>query len=397
MLESNSIISDRVEDIDLLELGLILWKQRLLIFGITVFTTLSSMGISFFLPKVYLANATVLPTAAPDMGSSLAAGISAQLGAAAGFLGGVGSLSGGKSGDLVDILSSRAMAERVIAACDLERKLKGGTTHNGLVSQLMEMTTIVPPNIKNKVIEIKVEAPGPEQATIIANAYVSELKDMLDEIGYNSAAKNRKFISNQFATAKRELASAEDRLATFQAKNRLTSLPDSVVASIKSISDLEAQRIGVSVQLKSMDEAFGLIKSRVHALQADPNSLLDLEVKRKGLAVQEQALLKAQKAFLEELSALPPKGMQLARLQRDVQVQNAIYLAMSQQLEAAIINENKESDAFILLDRAIAPDHPVRPRKMLITLVGFLAGLSISSLFLLVKDRFSKLKGTLAV
>lgn len=42
--------------------------------------------------------------------------------------------------------------------------------------------------------------------------------------------------------------------------------------------------------------------------------------------------------------------MELARLQRDVQVLNGVYLVLTQQYETALIAESKESDAFLVLD-----------------------------------------------
>ncbi|MNY31127.1 cryptic autophosphorylating protein tyrosine kinase Etk [compost metagenome] len=105
--------------------------------------------------------------------------------------------------------------------------------------------------------------------------------------------------------------------------------------------------------------------------------MVELEIKRKALATQRSELSKAQEGFLDKLSKLPPKGMELARLQRDLQVRNAIFLALSQQYESAIINENKESEAFLPLDKAEASDFPSSPNKRRNAIVGLLLGLIV--------------------
>ncbi len=365
--------SSSADEIDLLEIGKTLWRKKLLILGTAAVTSLSAMGVSFLLPKTYTADASILPISGNDAGMALAAGFASQMAPAAGLLGSLG--GNGKTAELVEILNSRSMAERVIEKHHLDREIKGWKSKTDLVIRVKKMTTIVSPSLKNKLVSVQVKAPRPELAATMANAYVSELKVMLDEIGYNSAARNRKFIENQLASSKTELTKAENRLSSFQARNQLASLPDTVVASIRSISDLEAQRVGAAVQLKTTEEALSLVQSKVLALQADPSSLHELEIKTKSLAAQESALASAKQTFVDKLTALPPKGMELARLQRDVQVQNAIFLVLSQQLESALINENKESDAFLPLDKAYVPEKPIAPKKALITLFGLLAGI----------------------
>lgn len=372
------------DEIDLAQIGQALWGQRKFISLITVVTAIAALIISFALPKQYMSEASILPRAGNDASGAIAASLAAQLGPAAGMFGGLGS---GKTAELVEILSSRSMAERIIAVCGLERELKGWKHREDLVTKVQKMTTIVPPSLKNRVIGIKVYAPSPELAAAMANAYLDQLKDMLDEIGYNSAAKNRLFIEKQLARTKADLATAEEKLAKFQAENQIASLPDTVLASIKSISDLQAQNVSTEVQLKATNEVLDAMRSKVSALQADPNALIELEVKQKSLAAQRNELSKAQSAFLGKLTKLPPQGMALARLQRDVQVQNAIYLALSQNYETAMISENKDSDAFLPLDRAVAPHRASKPNKKVLVMIGLLAGFILGCFAALVRTR----------
>lgn len=307
-----------------------------------------------------------------DSSAALAAGIAAQLGPMASMLGG---LANNQSADLVEILSSRSMANRIITRQNLDKELKGWKHRSELTNRLIKMTTIVPPTLKNKTLTIKVEAPTAALASTIANAYVSELKDMLGEIGYNSATKNRKFIETQLNKAKTDLAHSEETLTRFQAENQIASLPETVMASIRTVSELEAQRIGAAVQINSTNEAINEVRSRVGALQLSPEALPELEIKQKSLAAQEAALSDAQKTYLDKLIKLPPKAMALARLQRNVEVHNAVYLALTQQYQTALINESKDLDSFLPLDRAETPINASKPRKLANTLIGALVGL----------------------
>ncbi|MBM4124764.1 MAG: hypothetical protein FJ246_07425, partial [Nitrospira sp.] len=346
---------------------------------------IAALTISISLPRVYVANATLLPTQAADTGSAFAASLVSQLGPAAGMFGAIGS---GRTGDLVEILGSRTMAQRVIARAGLKGHFKKAKTQSEIVSRLKAMTRISGPSVGSKLIEVKVESQNADLAAEVANAYVSELKLMLDEIGYNAAARNRRFIEGQLEKNRADLLKVEQQLTTFQATNRLASLPETVVASIRAISDLEAQKIGTEVQLQGISETLSAVKSNVFSLQADPKSVVDLEVRKRSLSAQQQALDRARQAFLNKLSGLPPKAMELARLQRDVQVQNAIYLALNQQYQSALINESKDSDSFLPLDRAERPDRPSFPRRGLIIAIGTMIGILLGAALILAMEWF---------
>ncbi|MNX84881.1 putative tyrosine-protein kinase in cps region [compost metagenome] len=371
-------------DIDLLEMGRILWKQRLHVFASIAICTVLALLMSFVLPKKYAAESTILPVSGGDSGGSLAAAMASQMGAAGSLLAGI-DIGSSRTAELVEILGSRSMAERVIAKCQLETKLKGWKTKGDLIQTVMKMTKIVPPTAKSKIIKVHVQHSSPQLAMEMANAYIQELKGMLDEIGYNNASRNRKFIESQLAKIKSDLSASEEKLTSFQANSGLASLPDTVMASIKSMSELEAQQIEVEVQLQSAEEVYGAIQSNVSALQADPTAIVDLDIKRKALAAQKAAIQKAKNTFRDQLTHLPPKALTLARLQRDVKVQSAIYLALSERYESAMINENKESDAFLTLDKALVPDRPFFPKKRVIVLAGFVAGCLLGCLLAAVR------------
>ena len=372
-------------DLDFAELGRIIWRQKVLIANITSLATCAALGISFVLPKTYTANATILPSTNPNSTGSMAAVLASQLGPAAGMLGMIG---GNATTDLVEILNSRTMAGRIATQLKLEHEFKGNLTRTQQVEKLQKMVEVTAPTIKNRLVSVSVSASRPDLAANIANAYVDNLKIILDEIGYNKATKNLRFVREQLRMAKGNLTLSEEKLTQFQSANNLASLPEAIIASVKSISELEAQQVNTEVQLRSTEESLGELQTRIETLQVDPKLLLEFEIKKKALAVQGRALDKAKKGFLEKLANLPPKGMELARLQRDVEVQNAINLALRQQYETALISENKDSDAFIPLDKAEPPEKPSKPQKLVIVLLGMMGGLMTSLMIALLRDRF---------
>lgn len=351
-------------------------QHRIRVAVIMIVSTATAIAVSYTIPKTYTANASILPNSSSEIGAGLASSIALQMGAMSGFLGG---MAAGRSGDLVEILKSRTITERVITKLELDREITGWKYRSDLVVSVSKMVTIIPPTLKNKVIGIEVQSSNPKRSEAIANAYVEELESMLNELKDKSSTKNRIFIEGQLSRTRASLEAAENRLASFQTSNGLASLPETVAASIRAISDLEAQRVNAQIQMQSTEKTLDAMRDGVATLQVNPNTLHELEIKKKALAAQNSALSKAQSDFAQKLSELPPKGMALARMQRDVQVQNAIYLALSQQYESALISENNESEEFTVLDYAQMPDRPSKPKKSLIALAGLIGGIFLGS------------------
>jgi len=107
-------------------------------------------------------------------------------------------------------------------------------------------------------------------------------------------------------------------------------------------------------------------------------------LKQQALAAVGLAVSKASKKAVEEewgkkeeeLGKLPDDVLEYARLQRDVTIQNEVYLNLVKQSEQHKIQAAKESMDIQIVDAANLPDiqRPVAPRKKLITAIGFVVG-----------------------
>lgn len=332
----------------------------------------------------YVAEATIIPQSNSDSLSAIGASLGSQLAGVAG-LGVLGSAN--DQGDQIAIiLGSRTLAERVIVRCELDKTLRGWQYRSELIKRLKKMTKIKEATHKRRLIAISVKARPPKLAANIANAYVTELKVLMDEIGFKRSAQMRRFLEGQLEKTKKSLTNAEDQLARFQATNKIASLPETVQSSIRTLTDLETQRMRSEVELHVLSKSLTDLNSRVKTLQVDPGLLTEAQVKKKSIEAQSEALKAAGEKFLEQLTSLPPKGIKLARLQREVQVQSALYLALSQQFETSLMGETKEADAFIILDVAEVPDKPVRS-PIAMALLGMFGGLISGAILALLLHR----------
>ena len=127
-------------------------------------------------------------------------------------------------------------------------------------------------------------------------------------------------------------------------------------------------------------EVLASVDSNAVTLNPTQSELL----KQQALAAVGLAVSKASKKAVEEewskkeeeLGKLPDDVLEYARLQRDVTIQNEVYLNLVKQSEQHKIQAAKESMDIQVVDAANLPDieRPVAPRKKLITAIGFVVG-----------------------
>ncbi len=127
-------------------------------------------------------------------------------------------------------------------------------------------------------------------------------------------------------------------------------------------------------------EVIASVDSNAVTLNPTQSELL----KQQALAAVGLTVSKATKKAVEEewgkkeaeLGKLPDDVLEYVRLQRDVTIQNEVYLNLVKQSEQHKIQAAMESMDIQIVDPADLPDieRPVAPRKKLITAIGFLMG-----------------------
>jgi polysaccharide biosynthesis transport protein len=83
------------------------------------------------------------------------------------------------------------------------------------------------------------------------------------------------------------------------------------------------------------------------------------------------------KQYEERLDKLPEKEIQLARLERAVRVAENIYLTLLESYQEARISEAMELGDIRVIDLALIPDTPIKPRKMLNLAIAGVLGLML--------------------
>lgn len=344
----------------------------------------------FVSPLTYKAPVTVLPPSENDQMT----GLSSLLGGGdfTSLL-----LGGGAQGNsqlYMEILKSRTAAEYVVkkhnlveyfdskdvyeAADELQSKLILNLSKEGIVTLSVEVKTGFIPMIFSDKDSTK------SFAAILSNSYVEALdKINREKISYK-AKRARQYIEEQLKLTKASLDSAEFSLMNFQKDNKTISLPDQLKSAIESSAEIKAEIMKTEIEI-------GLLAPN---LREDNKALLSLRTKLGELKKEYDKFEIGTEDYLVAFNDVPELGMELAKLLREVKIQNEVYLLLQQQYYKERIQENRDLPTIEVLDEAIPPLKASAPRVIFSTLLsGIFIFLLISFYFVLKEKNIIALKG----
>ncbi len=103
--------------------------------------------------------------------------------------------------------------------------------------------------------------------------------------------------------------------------------------------------------------------------------ILNLEIEIQSLSAKAEGLQRIVDRYTERMNRLPEKSLQLARLERSTKVGENIFLMLKEKHEEARIKEAGQIGNVRIIDKAIPPESPIKPKKKLNVLLGALLGL----------------------
>lgn len=351
-------------EVSLLDYWRVVRKHLRLIVVLYVIAVLASMGYSLWTPKIYEATATILT---PDERVGRSLGLATALATS-----GVSqAVPGGSLPSLtpqrdmfVSVLKSRTMAQDVVQRFDLQERYQAPFLSDA-IRYLYGMTTV--PLSKDGVISVKVQETDPQLAAAIANFYVAHLDQMITRIATTEASKQRVFIADRLTETERKLRGAEEALRQFQETNKVIALQEQAREAVETAAHPKGEIMASEVQLEVMrkfatdanpevvklKQRIEEMKRHLSGMQYGKGWVLPAENRNPGEPRNEIHIPFAQ---------VPEVGLQLARLMRDVKVQETVYTFLTQQLERAKIAEARDMLTVQALDRAVPADRKSKPK-----------------------------------
>jgi tyrosine-protein kinase Etk/Wzc len=174
-------------------------------------------------------------------------------------------------------------------------------------------------------------------------------------------AKSLEFLNEQLPKVRGELDTAEDKLNLYRRQK------DSVDLTMEAKSVLE-QIVNVDNQLNELTFREAEISQLYTKEHPTYKALME---KRHTLQEEKQKLNK-------RVSSMPSTQQEVLRLSRDVESGRAVYLQLLNRQQELNIAKSSAIGNVRIIDDAITDPKPIKPKKTLIVLIGFILGIIIS-------------------
>ncbi len=374
----------------------LLWTHRRSLARTILIAAIVSLAIAFLIPKRYEATARIMP---PENGGGSAAMLAALAGRAAGGLGSLGGLAGSLLGGhntsalFVDLLRSGTVSGHLIDRYNLQQAY-GKRYRVDAAKYLAHHTTIVDDK-KSGVITITVEDADPYRARDLAAAYLDELNHIVTSTSTSSARQERLFIERRLAAVQTDLEQAQLELSNFSSTHATLDIKEQTHAMVDSAAKLQGMLIAGQSELGSLEQIYGDGNVRVRAAQARVASLQRELSRMSGTdaplpSSTTQAVAKDE--LYPPLRQLPRLAVPYANLYRRVRIQETVYELLTQEYEAARIEEAKDTPVVNVIDAPGVPEKKSFPPRLIVALLLTLATAIAAVAHALLRQRWQQMK-----
>ncbi|QCI29027.1 GumC family protein [Caminibacter pacificus] len=277
----------------------------------------------------------------------------------------------------------------------------------------------------------------PQRAANFVNELINIYIQQSVKLKTAQANQTLKFIDNQLKIISKKLAESELALENFKKKNKVVDLTIEAQGIIQKLNDLDTKINELILKENTIDfiekqiQGNNDIKLISSGLVDDPilsdliTQLQQLILKKETLLIeytpkhpdvikvndqirslvemiknrinsirvsiqnQMQTLLKIKKEYTKMLENLPQNERKLADLLRTYQVNEKIYSYLLEKRAATAIAKASIVSNNRVIDPALVPQKPYKPKKVLILVIGFILGLILGIVVALVKEFLS--------
>lgn len=203
-----------------------------------------------------------------------------------------------------------------------------------------------------------------EFVNAVAAAYLKQNVERRSEEARRSLA----FLEEQLPRLKHDVEIKEEELARFRSSSGTISITDETRGLLDQAIKLENERLSLELKRNELIQLYKPEHPRVRTLDQ-----------------QHGALLAARDQLGLSIDALPEAQRDLLRLERDAQVNTQLYISLLNNAQELRVAEAGTIGNVRIIDFAVHPERPVKPKRLLIVAVAGLLGGFLGMLAALLK------------
>lgn len=324
-------------------------------------------AIAFWLPKQYESSITFVRQSTTPGGNL--SGLLSNLGA----LGMSGSSKLDSEAALI-LLQSQELREKVINKFDLFSVYE--KEYLSQILKALESRVLLEETREGGLgfnpitaISLTVTDEDPVRAKEMADYFVSTLDSMMVSLNEQIQTKTVSTLEERYAKNLIDLARAETNFKAFQEEYGIIELEEQTKAFVQSLATLQAEKIALGVEIKTLNEIYG---------KNAPNEigLKQLQYDKVQQTLDELTnksdMESLAKDGLYPLKNIPDLGFQYLNLYREFEVQQTIYEMLVPQLELNRMYLSDKHSGIQIIDPAKVPSYKSKPKRAFIMAGGLL-------------------------
>ncbi len=342
-------------------LQVIVENLRLLVFG-SLGAGIVALAITFFIPPTFTGKVQFIPPKQQQSSAAAALSDLGILGGAAGAIAGVKN----PADQYAALAKSSSVADALSAQFKLGERYE--LTIKEKIRKQLASNTRITVGAKDGLIRIEVDDNDAQIAADMANAYVTELRKLLNRVALTEAQQRRVFFERMVGETKVSMVHAELALKTSGVDSN--ALKVSATASLEGVARLKAQ---ISVQEVKLAAMRGYLADTAPEFRQ---------------ALTELSALRAQLARYDQTEPASTGQSDYVARYREFKFQEALLALYMKQFEVARVDESREGAVIQVVDIAEKPDHKSKPQKGLIAMLTTLAASFALLLFVFVRASY---------
>lgn len=268
-----------------------------------------------------------------------------------------------------------------------EQRLRRYMDNTGIVQVDEQATDMV-----NRRANVEVELQRVNLDLQTVDETIANYENRLESIKPGLSEQFSEAIGPRIQNLQGELARFENERMQIIAKNpkvleqnpvppRLKFIDDQVEQLKNEIKELSEQLFTENDEFVGMDG-----QARAGMVSEIQNRLIELRIQKNQLTSRREALQKQKTGMDRDFNSLPEDMMELAKLQRDVRINEELYLNVSRKYSDMSIWKESQFGFGRIIDRGEEPGGPISPNKKILVLLGIMLGGALSMGFITIKE-----------
>lgn len=241
------------------------------------------------------------------------------------------------------------------------------------INALQRRFTVAESAKQSGIITLTLTGEDPDKIAVVLNTIAESYLSQNIERQEAKDTRSLTFLQDQLPKIRRELDEAEARLNAYREQR------DSVDLSLEAKTILD-QVVNVENQLNELTFR-----------EAEVSQLFKKDHPTyRALREKKQTLERERERLNNRVSSMPSTQQEILRLSRDVESGRTIYLQLLTRQQELNISRSSAIGNVRIIDPAVTQPVPIKPHKVLIMVLGMLAGLMLSAGTVLVRSAFKR-------